>query len=93
MVARGMRRYVFPGISATEAGCTACGALFIDAPSFDIHRGIRPQGRRSDEAQDRGSCMNPDQMRKAGLQQEGERWGSEAAIARVRRMASIRESR
>lgn len=66
----------------------------MDTASFDIHRGIRPQGRRGDEAQDRGSCMLPAEMRRAGLDEDllG-RWGTPSARERVRRMNQIRAQR
>lgn len=86
-------RFDFAPASA-EAGCSACGAVFIDAAAFDVHRGIRPQGRRGDEAQDLGRCMSPAEMRKARLDQDRNgRWGDKAALARVEKMRGIREAR
>lgn len=88
-------RYRFdfaPG--STEAGCSVCGNVFIDATAFDVHRGIRPQGRRGDDAQDLGRCQTPAEMKKAGLWQDRTgRWGGLAAQARVDKMRAIREGR
>lgn len=90
-----MRRYRFPDISATEAGCTVCGRVFIDAGSFDIHRGVRPQGRRGDEAQDLGRCMTVAEMERKGVRVETEtgRWGSQAARERAGKFRTIRAAR
>lgn len=90
-----MIRYRFPDISATEAGCTVCGRIFIDAPSFDIHRGIRPQGRRGDEAQDLCRCMTPAEMERKGVREEPEtgRWGSREARERTAKLRGVRAAR
>jgi hypothetical protein len=76
----------YPGSS--EAGCGACGHVFLSAASFDRHRDIRPQGRRGDEAQDGGRCS----FRALRQDQHG-RWGSTDEIERVLRMQRAREAR
>lgn len=87
-----MRRYRFPDISATEAGCTVCGLLFVDAVSFDVHRGITAHPR-SETAVDLGRCLTPVEMERKGMRQHGDRWGTREAVARVTRMAEIRAKR
>lgn len=74
--------------NTVECGCSVCGRVFIDTASFDVHRDIRPQGRRGDDAQDGGKC----DVSKLTEAEDG-RWGNDAAHERVAHMQKLRSAR
>lgn len=89
-----MKRYRFdfpPG--SAKAGCTVCGRVFMSAAGFDTHRGIKPQGRRGEEAQDLGRCMSVAEMKRRGVTETPHGWGTAAELARAEKGASLAAQR
>lgn len=96
-----MKRYTFTFTSTSEAGCSACGLVFVNTDSFDTHRGIaHPVTKRQrkttpiedDERQDLGRCRTPAEMLAKGLKLDEPtgRWGNDAGLALVEKMRRMR---